>query len=300
MNSKIVLPKSEGQKVVDILIVDDKPANLLALEEVLNVPGYRLTKAQSGKEALRLVLQAQFAMILLDVRMPVMDGFETAALIRQRAKTRDIPIIFITAQYAAKDHIERGYALKAVDFVIKPFDPDRLRARVGLLAELHRKTLQLEKTNRELYAAIVDRKKFEQDLSGYQVKQEMEIQYIEKLAAAPETAVTARQFGQGPLKETAPDNYNELIRVYGDLLDQALEQRNYKVEYDLSARLRSLAEQLGFLSAKPRDLVEIHSTALKGKIKGAPNRKIQVYMDEARLMILECMGYLASYYRDRY
>jgi CheY-like chemotaxis protein len=300
MSSKIEQPTAQAPEVVNILIVDDKPENLLVLEEVLNIPGYRLTKAQSGKMALRRVLQAQFAMILMDVRMPVMDGFETAALIRQRTKTRDIPIIFITAEYTAKDHVARGYALKAVDFLTKPFDPDRLRSRVALLAELHRKTVQLEKINCELCAAIADRKRCEQDLTCYRVTQKKEIQYIEKMAAAPETVVTAQQFGQGPLKETARDSFQELIRIYGDLLDQAMEQRAYKVEHDLTAKLRALAEQLGFLSAKPRDLVEIHSAALKGKIKVAPKQKIQVYMDEARLMVLECMGYLASYYRDRY
>jgi response regulator RpfG family c-di-GMP phosphodiesterase len=292
--------QSEEKEVVNILMVDDKPENLLALEQVLSAQAYRLTRALSGKEALRLVLRADFAMILLDVRMPVMDGFETAELIRQRKKNRDIPIIFISAESAARDHIARGYALNAVDFLIKPFDPDRLRGRVALLAELHRKTVQLETSNRKLQAEIRERKRVEKDLSRRVAQQDQEIQSLERLAAAPGTVITARQFGQGPLKETAPDNFHELIGIYCDLLDKALEQRTYKVERDLSIRLRSLAEQLGFLSAKPRDLVEMHSTALKSKIKAAPHRKTQAYMDEARLMILECMGYLASYYRDRY
>jgi CheY-like chemotaxis protein len=292
-------PTSEEQGVVNILIVDDKPENLLVLEGVLSVPGYRLTKAQSGKEALRLVLKADFAMILLDVRMPVMDGFETAALIRQREKTGDIPIIFISAEYTAKDHIERGYALKAVDFLIKPFDPDRLRARVALLAELHRKTVQLEKANRKLYAEISERRRYEQDLAHRLERQNKEIQSLERLTIAPGTTITARQFGQGPLKDTASDCFHELIRVYGHLLDLAVEQRTYKVEHDIPFKLQAMVEQLGFLNAKPRDLVEIHSRALKSKIKVTKCSKSQVYIDEARLMILECMGYLVSYYRDR-
>jgi CheY-like chemotaxis protein len=292
--------RSEEQDVVNILMVDDNSDMLAMLERVLSAPGYRLAKAQSGKEALRLVLQADFAMILLDVRMPIMDGFETAELIRQREKTRDIPIIFITGEYAAQDHIERAYALKAVDFLIKPFDSDRLRARVALLAELHRKTVQLEKTNRKLCAEISERKRVEKDLSRRLAQQDKEIQALERLAAAPETLITARQFGQGPLKDTAPDSFHELIRIYSDLLDLALEQRTYKVEHNVPSKLQTMAEQLGFLSAKPRDLVEIHSTALKDKIKTTTHQKTQVYMDEARLMILECMGYLASYYRDRY
>jgi CheY-like chemotaxis protein len=300
MKSMTEQSTSEEKGVVNILIVDDRPENLLVLEGILNLPGYRLTKARSGKETLRLVLKADFAMILLDVRMPVMDGFETAALIRQREKTRDIPIIFISAEYSAKDHIKRGYALKAVDFLIKPFDPDRLRARVALLAELHRKTVQLEKTNRKLCAEISERRRVEKDLSHRLAQQNKEIQSLERLTATPGTTITARQFGQGPLKETAPDSFYELIQIYGDLLDLAIEQRTYKVEHDMPAKLQAMAEQLGFLNAKPRDLVEIHSLVLKNKTKATRYSKTQVYLDEARLMILECMGYLASYYRDRY
>lgn len=288
-----------GFEMVNILIVDDKPSNLIALEEVLSGEGYCLTQAQSGKEALRMVLKEVFALILLDVRMPVMNGFETATLIRQREKTRDIPIIFITADYAGKDHIARGYALKAVDYLIKPFDPDRLRARVALLAELHLKTVQLEENNLRLSAEIAERKRAEKNLARRLAHQEKEIQFLEKLSTAPGTTITAGQFGQGALRETAADSFHELVRLYGELLDLAIEQRAYRVEHAMSSKLRATAERLGFLSAKPRDLVEIHSTALKGKIEAATPSKTQAYMDEARLLILETMGYLTVYYRDR-
>jgi len=186
-----------------------------------------------------------------------------------------------------------------VDYLTKPFDPDRLRARVALLAELHRKTVQLEKANYKLCIEITERKRIEKDLSRRLAQQDKEIQSLERLATAPGTTITARQFGQGPLKDTAPDYYHELIRIYSDLLDLAIEQRTYKVEHDIPPKLQAMVEQLGFLNAKPRDLVEIHSRALKGKIKTTKCSKSQVYLDEARLMILECMGYLASYYRDR-
>lgn len=128
---------------VNVLLVDDRPGNLLALEAVLEDPGYNLVKANSGAAALRHLLDKEFALILLDVQMPVMDGFETARIIREREKTHDIPIIFVTAELGAIDHVGRGYALNAVDYILKPYDRDILRTKVAVLAELHRKTAKV-------------------------------------------------------------------------------------------------------------------------------------------------------------
>jgi len=124
----------------NILLVDDKPANLLVLEEVLKRKDYHLVKATSGTDALRFLLQEQFAVVLLDVQMPGMDGFETARIIRENARTRDIPVIFITAKSLTTEDIEKGYAENAVDYMLKPFNPDILRTKVSVFVELHRKT----------------------------------------------------------------------------------------------------------------------------------------------------------------
>jgi two-component system sensor histidine kinase/response regulator len=130
---------------VNILLVDDQPANLLALEAMLQGLGQRLVKAESGREALRRLLTHDFAVILLDVKMPDMDGFETAALIRQRDKSRDTPIIFLTA--ADKTHTEavRGYAVGAVDYLVKPVVPEFVRSKVSVFVELAKKTEQLRR-----------------------------------------------------------------------------------------------------------------------------------------------------------
>ena len=130
---------------VNILLVDDQPANLLALEAMLQGLGQTLVKAESGREALRWLLTHDFAVILLDVKMPDMDGFETAALIRQRDKSRDTPIIFLTA--ADKTHTEavRGYAVGAVDYLVKPVVPEFVRSKVSVFVELAKKNEQLRR-----------------------------------------------------------------------------------------------------------------------------------------------------------
>ena len=120
-----------------ILIVDDVPANLMAMEAVLQPLGQRVVSARSGHEALRALLDEEFAVILLDVTMPGMDGFETAQLIRDRSKTRGVPIIFLTAMTSNEQFVLRAYERGAVDYLIKPFDPDILRAKVAVFVELY-------------------------------------------------------------------------------------------------------------------------------------------------------------------
>src|SRR5712691_11580120 len=129
----------------NILIVDDKPQNLLALEGILEPLGQNLLYAHSGEEALRQLLVHEVAVILLDVQMPELDGFETAALIKQRERTRSIPIIFLTAISKDDAHVFRGYSAGAVDYLFKPLNPDILRSKVSVFIELHQKNEQLRR-----------------------------------------------------------------------------------------------------------------------------------------------------------
>jgi CheY-like chemotaxis protein len=126
-----------------ILLVDDRRENLVALEAILSSLNQTLVTVQSGEEALKALLVDEFAVILLDVVMPGMDGFETASHIKRRPKTRDVPIIFLTAASAEPDHAFRGYAAGAVDYISKPFDPWVLRAKVAVFVELYAKNRQL-------------------------------------------------------------------------------------------------------------------------------------------------------------
>jgi CheY-like chemotaxis protein len=119
-----------------ILLVDDRPENLLALEAILGSLNQILVRASSGEEALRALLKDEFALILLDVQMPGMDGFETAAQIKARSRTKDIPIIFLTAVDTDEHNAYRGYAAGGADYITKPFDPWVLRAKVEVFVDL--------------------------------------------------------------------------------------------------------------------------------------------------------------------
>jgi hypothetical protein len=138
------LPETAGRDRVKILLVDDTPDNLVSLEAALDGLGQELVLARSGMEALRHLLDDDFAAILLDVKMPDMDGFQTAELIRSRRRSRHTPILFLTG-YKSDEHLFRGYDLGAVDFLFKPIVPEVLRSKVGVFVELSRNTALLRR-----------------------------------------------------------------------------------------------------------------------------------------------------------
>ena len=151
--------------LVNILIVDDEPKNLTVLEAVLIDPGYRLIRATSGDQALLALMANEFAVLVLDVRMPDMTGFELALLIKERKKTASVPIIFLTAYYTEAEHLVEGYGSGAVDYLHKPINPSVLRSKVAVFVELFRKTRALELTNRSLLAEVAERRHAEARLS---------------------------------------------------------------------------------------------------------------------------------------
>jgi CheY-like chemotaxis protein len=137
-----------------ILIVDDIEENLVALEAVLGPLGQQLVRARSGEEALKAMLRQEFAVVLLDVVMPGMDGFETAASIKRLDQTKDVPIILLTGNDAPTDYAYRGYAVGVADFLIKPIDPWLLRTKVNVFLDLHRKNRQLAAQAEQLRQAV--------------------------------------------------------------------------------------------------------------------------------------------------
>jgi signal transduction histidine kinase len=142
---------------VNILIVDDEPKNLVVLETVLDDPGYRLVRATSGQDALLELMSEEFAVLVLDVRMPGMTGFELAEMVKERRKTSRIPIIFLTAYYNEDQHILEGYETGAVDYLHKPINPTVLRSKVAVFAELHRRGRALEMANQLLTREVSER-----------------------------------------------------------------------------------------------------------------------------------------------
>ena len=131
-------------------MVDDRPENLMALQAILSGPSYRLVAARSGDEALSKMLKDEFALILLDVMMPGMDGYELASLIRSRASTRETPIIFMTAVAKEIDHVSKGYSVGAVDYLTKPLEADLVRAKVAVFADLYRKSQRIVEQEKAL------------------------------------------------------------------------------------------------------------------------------------------------------
>lgn len=152
---------------IKILLVDDNANNLMSMEIVLEKEGYTFARARSGREALRILLHDQhFSLILLDVKMPIMDGYETAELIYQRDSLKHIPIIFITAHDYEEAAMFKGYKAGAVDFIRKPFNPEMLRTKVAVFAELFKKTLLLKKQEEKLKAINEDLIKLNSELEN--------------------------------------------------------------------------------------------------------------------------------------
>ena len=202
--------QDETEKI-NILMVDDNPTNLLALETILEGPDRNLVKATSGDEALRYLLNDEVAVILLDVYMPGIDGLETAALIRGREKSRDIPIIFLTADSTGNRHIARGYSLGAVDYILKPVEPDILRSKVAVFVELFKKTEEIKRQaellhekNLELENANLERLGMLIELGQQLAAEHNPGRVLEKFCHAAREIIGATHAGVGMLNVHEP------------------------------------------------------------------------------------------------
>ena len=203
----------------NILLVDDKPENLLALETILDDENVELFKANSGNQALALILEHDFALTLLDVQMPNMDGFETAELMRGNKKTRHIPIIFVTAINKEQKYIFKGYEAGAVDYLFKPLEPEILKSKVKVFLDLYnqkklikKQALELEHKVTELNAAFLELQKKEKILH----------QQAEELAA----------------------------------INQDLKEFAYIVSHDLKAPLRAISSLVNWLTSDFQDKLD--------------------------------------------
>ncbi|NIM13426.1 MAG: response regulator [Candidatus Aminicenantes bacterium] len=204
---------AEKKEKVNILIVDDRKENLLALEALLESPDLRIIKAESGNQALGLMLEFNFALILLDVQMPEMDGFEVAELMRRKEKTRNIPIIFITAIIKEEKYVFKGYEKGAVDYLFKPINPNVLKSKVNVFLELHRRKMELERLINEKNEYILELHQLNKKIQ----EQQKELLEKEKLQSILEMAVTiSHEFSQ-PLS---------VIIGYADMLLNTMEKND--------------------------------------------------------------------------
>lgn len=195
-------------------MVDDRPENLLTLESLLEEPDVTLVRAESGYDALGMTLDHEFALVLMDVQMPGMDGYETAELMRGNKKTKHIPIIFVTAARKDREHIFKGYDAGGVDYLTKPLEPEVLKSKVGVFLELHRKRIEVERKSRELDAKIAQ-------LEAVQLELERSNQQLRRLSSIDGLTGLAnrRCFDETLLKEwsRAERNQKPLSLIIADI-----------------------------------------------------------------------------------
>jgi signal transduction histidine kinase len=237
----------DSEQQVNLLLVDDRPENIVALSAILDELGQNYVSATSGMEALKCVLNQEFAVILLDVKMPDMDGFETATLIRTRERSRHIPIIFMTAYSQEETQVFRGYSLGAVDFLFKPLQPEILKSKVSVFIELHRKTEEVRRQSERLLE--IEQEAHQRELA--QARQQWEAQRLrEEMENEKRTTAKLRE------------SYEQLRA-----LEAQRDDLTHMIVHDLRTPLTSLItglhtlEGLGELNADQREFMDM---AVKG------------------------------------
>jgi DNA-binding response OmpR family regulator len=281
-----------------VLLVEDDDAIAQLIQLELSDPAavdladsrFAVTRVRRLSEALARLAEGGLDVALLDLNLPDSGGLDTFRRLRERSP--DLPIVVLSA-LTGVDLGVRAVREGAQDYLVKG------QADGPLLARSLRYAIERRRAEREL-AARVEVEIQLRALREAEARRLAELRAVERLAAPAErryAEATARTFGLRPLGEAAPERFAELVEQYGQLLDRALEQRAYKVDHHVSDALRGLADELGFLRAGPRDVVELHTAALRGRIGPATPQRAQAYVEEARVAILELMGHLVAYYR---
>jgi len=278
---------------IKILLVDDREDNLYSIETIFEKDNYTIVKASSGREALKVLLKEQdFSLILMDVQMPDLNGFETATIIYERDKLKNIPIIFITAFGYDEDYIFKGYKTGGVDYIYKPLNPEVLRMKVSVFVELYRKNQQLlqhEKrlltTNRSLQKEIEERKSSEEKIK---LLNEQLVQNNAHLKAVNEEldrfAYVASHDLQEPLRKILVFSDKILMK---DTLDKDTE-KYFKKIIDSSKRMQLLINDLLSLSRQSMSASEFKETDLNVTVKEViAELEIQIEKNNARIQIGE-------------
>jgi CheY-like chemotaxis protein len=258
-----------------ILVTDDDDNTVYAFTRILEDEGYRVLSASSGNECLRIARDEKPDLILLDIVLPDVSGVEVCRQIKSDPALSRTFIIHVSGHEATFDP---AFSLVsgADGYLTKPI-------QVAKLLALTRAAVRLSNAETSL---------------GDQQQREMTM--LDHLSSSRRPQVAAQIFGAASLAKTLPDIFDEMVAEYGKLLDLALDQRLYKIEHNISEGLFELVERLGFLKAGPRDIIDLHSAALKQRMEKVNLSKRQAYVEEGRMAALELMGHLVSYYRTFY
>lgn len=261
-------------KEASILIVDDRSDKLFALQAVLEPLSRRIVTASSGAEALRILLREEFALILLDVSMPGMDGFETASLIRLRAATEHTPIIFVTSINVGENHVSRGYSLGAVDYIFTPIEPEVLRAKVAVFLDLFDKTLEVQAQSEQL------RRQAEQRAASLEIRLH---EMLDRLNVGVFRSTTEGQLlevnpafrmliGLEPAEDMQSPHIQPLIRRLTTLQD-AEGTAGEAIAADVEIQTKDLSRR--FLTVSRRRTVDMQGTAcIEGIVEDITERKM--------------------------
>lgn len=267
-----------------VLLVEDGPEDAELFRSLLAnarsasfSQGFEVACADTLAKAQALLEAGEFDVVLLDLMLPDTQGMNSLTKMQQVAP--GMPIII---QTMLEDEM---VAVKALE--------------LGACGYLSKTKLDANLLIYAIRAAIERRRQLASIEQSQQQSQKQELELLEQLMVGA-TSLDSKLLKLEPLRQGMPDVFEELFERYSKLLEQALEQQIYKIEYKLAPRLNTLAEQLGYLKATPRDVIELHALVLKQKIQTAGQHKAQAYTQEGRFLLLELMGKLTAYYRRYY
>jgi CheY-like chemotaxis protein len=253
-----------------VLIVDDDPTIGRVLADVLQ-PTFETHAVTSARAALDFVKSKDIAIVLADQQMPDITGLELLSEMRRLQPTA--VGVLITAYAEVQDAMRAINSVRVLGFLAKPWDETELLAVMRRALDAHITLRQLSRPP------------------------EHELTLLQSLAGAP-TPVTAQRFGVLPMRDAMPAEFKRLAQAYTEILGNALDQRAYHLDHKTSQALQDLADELGALSAGPRDVIDLHVIALKERLTHANREQAAAVSEEGRLLVLELMGHVVTYYRS--
>lgn len=259
-----------------ILVVDGDPAELSAASGVLRTGGFEVLEAESGRRCLQLADALAPDLILLEAALPDADGIELCRSIKNSPSLTKILVALWSRVKSTSEDQAAGLEAGADACMARPVSDRELLARLNAL-------LRIKRTETARACETCS----------------SELKRMEGLSGPVRSSITADAFGLSLLSASAPPLFSRLIEKYETALEHAWENRIYQVAHPVSEALRGMAEQLGQAGAGPRDVVQIHISALKNKTDELPQGKFQAYTEAGRLLLIELMGYLTSFYRNK-